>query len=125
MLESKINQTRALPGVSVIICSHNGAGRIVETLKHLAGQQFPEYLPWEVILVDNGSTDDTVEVSLGFWPETIPAPLRVVYEPKLGRSNALRAGWKATRYPIVCTVDDDNWLDPLYIWVTASVMHEQ
>jgi glycosyltransferase involved in cell wall biosynthesis len=108
-------------GVSVLICTKNGAGRLPETLAHLAAQQVPKDLPWEILLVDNGSTDGTLEVAVQLWPNPAPAPLIVLSEPRSGKTNALELGWRKSRYPVVIIVDDDNWLEPDYVSVTASI----
>ena len=46
-----------IPGVSVVICCHNSGKRLPETLRHLAAQVVEEGIPWEVVIVDNASTD--------------------------------------------------------------------
>ena len=51
-------------GISVIVCCYNSAERLTETIKHLAGQNVPHYIPWELIVVDNASTDNTAEISI-------------------------------------------------------------
>ena len=48
-------------GISCLICTYNGASRLAETLTCLARQVLPAGTPWEVILVDNASTDATAE----------------------------------------------------------------
>ena len=97
-------------GVSFVVCCHNSAARLPETLAHLARQKVATGRSWEVIVVDNASTDDTAAVALQCWPEPAPAPLRVVAEPKAGKSHALNAGCYAAAHEIICFVDDDNWL---------------
>ena len=51
-------------GVSVIVCCYNSAQRLQETIKHLAQQQVPALINWEVIIVNNASTDATYEIAL-------------------------------------------------------------
>lgn len=95
-------------GVSVVICCHNSGARLPETLACLVRQEGHEGIPWEVIVVDNASTDDTAEVARACWPENPPAPLRVVIEPVPGLSNARIRGFDTARYAFVSFVDDDN-----------------
>jgi glycosyltransferase involved in cell wall biosynthesis len=103
-------------GVSVVICCHNGAARLPETLKHLARQAVPASIPWEVIVVDNASTDDTANVAARVWREAgAPAPLCLLEEARPGRSFALQTGFTAARYGVLVLVDDDNWLNPDYL----------
>ncbi|HUS24317.1 MAG TPA: glycosyltransferase [Candidatus Binatia bacterium] len=99
----------APPGVSVLICAHNAAPRIARALEHLARQDAPG-VPWEVVLVDNASTDGTADAALGAWPATATAPLRVVSEPELGLAAARRRGLAEARYEYASFVDDDNWV---------------
>lgn len=113
------------PGVSVLICTKNGAARLPKTLAHLAAQVVPKDVDWEVLLVDNGSTDGTPEIAARLWPQEAPAPLVLLSEPCPGKINALELGWRKSRYSVVVIVDDDNWLEPDYIAITASIFAEQ
>ena len=96
-------------GVSVIICCYNSAERLPETLRHLSAQKVPEGLPWEVVLVDNASKDDTVATARRCWPASTPAELRVVVEPEAGLSHARLRGIRGARYDLISFLDDDNW----------------
>ena len=111
-----------LPGVSVVICCYNSAARLPETLRRLAAQQVPAGLSWEVIVVDNQSTDNTTDVTLSSWPEDAPAPLRLVHEAELGLSHARERGRLEARYAFISLVDDDNWVDPNWIAVVNEVL---
>lgn len=98
---------------SVVIATYNRAGDLRGTLQSLSGLR-PDG-PWEVIVVDNNSTDRTrgvVEEAAGRFP----APLRYVFEREQGRSPALNAGIRVARGEIVATTDDDvrveaDWLN--------------
>ena len=46
-------------GVSIVICCHNSAKLLPRTLEHLRAQEVDSTIPWEVIVVDNASTDNT------------------------------------------------------------------
>jgi glucosyl-dolichyl phosphate glucuronosyltransferase len=98
---------------SVVIATCNRAHDLCETLGSLAGLR-PDG-PWEVIIVDNNSTDGTRHVveaaAAGF-----PAPLRYLFEREQGRSPALNAGIRQAQGDIILTTDDDvrvepDWLD--------------
>jgi GT2 family glycosyltransferase len=54
---AKARRTERPAGVSVVVCCHNSASRLPTTLHHLAAQEVPRDLGWEVIVVDNASTD--------------------------------------------------------------------
>jgi glycosyltransferase involved in cell wall biosynthesis len=104
--------------VSVVICTHNGAKRLPQTLAHLKAQQVPTDLDWEVIVIDNASVDTTAEVARACWRDSC-VPLRVVYEPRLGLSNARERGFTEASYDLVSFVDDDNWVCNTWV-VTVS-----
>lgn len=118
-----MNPTSPL-GVSVVICCYNSALRLPETLKHLLAQDAPADLPWEVIVVDNASTDDTAQVARSFWPDDAPVLLRVVSEPEPGLKHARRRGFQEARYELVSFVDDDNWLESNWVKLVAEIMVE-
>jgi glycosyltransferase involved in cell wall biosynthesis len=109
-------------GVSVAICTHNGAPRLPQALLHLAAQVVPESVPWEVLVVDNASTDDTAEVARRSWPSGAPAPMRIVPEPALGLGNARRRGLAEAMYELVSFVDDDNWVTPSWVAAAYGIM---
>ena len=100
-------------GVSVIIRSHNGASRLPATLAHLKAQ-FPTIAPWELLLIDNASTDDTVKIALLCWQD-VPIPLRVVRETRLDLQYANEQGMREAQYDFLAFVDDDNWVAPDWV----------
>ncbi|MDJ0650396.1 MAG: glycosyltransferase [Xenococcaceae cyanobacterium MO_188.B19] len=113
-----------LVGVSIIICCHNSASRLPQTLAHLAAQQVQENIGWEVIVVNNASTDKTAQVASEFWPKETPVPLRVIHEPKLGLSNARHRGLIEAKYEVISFVDDDNWVCPEWVELVSEIMNQ-
>jgi glycosyltransferase involved in cell wall biosynthesis len=109
-------------GVSVAICTHNGASRLPETLAYLARQIVPAALPWEVLVIDNASTDGSAVVARQTWHARPSVPLRIVSESKLGLSHARRRALDAASYSIVSFVDDDNWVSQNWVARTAEMM---
>jgi glucosyl-dolichyl phosphate glucuronosyltransferase len=98
---------------SIVVPTFNRAEELRKTLHSLAG--LSTKAPWEVIVIDNNSTDDTrhavVEAQQRF-----PVELRYIFEPEQGRSAAMNAGIRAARGEIIATTDDDvkvepDWLD--------------
>lgn len=94
---------------SVVIATHNRAKDLRETLACLARLRTPH--PWELIVVDNNSSDDTPAVVRVLVPG-YPAMLRYVLEHEPGRCAALNAGIAVARGEIILTPDDDIRVDP-------------
>jgi glycosyltransferase involved in cell wall biosynthesis len=99
--------------LSVVIPTYNRAADLRATLQSIAGVSTPE--PWELVVVDNNSSDNTSEVvrDAQSW---YPVPLRSVFEPEQGRCAALNSGIHASSGEIIVTTDDDirvedDWLD--------------
>jgi glycosyltransferase involved in cell wall biosynthesis/SAM-dependent methyltransferase len=111
-------------GVSFVICSHNGASRIADTLSHLAALRIEGGLSAEVIVVDNASDDGSAQVALQSWPQNCPIPLRVIEESRLGLSYARARGFDEAIYELITFVDDDNWLSPDWLSTVVEVMSE-
>src|ERR1044072_6056487 len=93
---------------SVIIATYNRAEELVKTLESL--KQLESTGPWEVIIVDNNSTDNTREVVLE-RVESFPVPLQYIMEKEQGRSAALNAGIRAAKGEILAITDDDVRVD--------------
>ncbi len=99
----------ALPGlqVSICICTYNGASRLLPVLEALA-EQTAHSESWELLVIDNASTDETAALATSFLRSRFGRRGRVVSEPRAGLSFARhRAGLEAAS-PIVCFLDDDN-----------------
>ena len=100
--------------LSLIIPTRNRARRLDQLLDGLTAlAPLPEG-PWEIVVVDNGSTDDTAAVVARPRPG-LPAPIRRVPEPRAGRSFALNAGVTATAGDLLVFVDDDVTLEPRWL----------
>jgi glycosyltransferase involved in cell wall biosynthesis len=114
-------------GISVVICCYNSSKRLPETLKHLAAQQFKRHpdLAWEVIIVDNASTDDTAQVAATEWKMlNSPGPMRVLYQPIPGNGHAREMGIAHVHYEFILFCDDDNWLIPEYVDLAYDIMSQ-
>jgi glycosyltransferase involved in cell wall biosynthesis len=110
-------------GVSVIICCYNSVNRISETLRHLALQKTSQSLLWEVILVDNASTDNTADAARSYWTGlNQPVKLSIIQEQKPGLSHARATGIAAAFYSIAIFCDDDNWMAENYVEEAYAVM---
>lgn len=113
-------------GISVIICCHNSAGKLLPTLKALSVQENTPGIAYEIILVDNNSTDDTVTIATNNWKQFgEPFPLTIVEEKKPGLSNARIRGIHASSYEYLVFCDDDNWLSKNYLSIVCSIFDGQ
>lgn len=110
-------------GISVIVCCYNSAERLPATLDHLAKQQMDDLLEWEIIVVDNASSDNTSTVAQSIWTAyTGVATLSIITEPIPGLANARRAGIAAARFEYIVLCDDDNWLGAGYVQTIANIL---
>lgn len=97
------------PRVSVIVCSYNGSQTIRECCEGLQALDYPDY---EVIVVDDGSTDNVGAIAQSFG-------FRVIRTTNQGLSNARNTGLQAASGEIVAYIDDDAWPDSH--WLTYLV----
>jgi GT2 family glycosyltransferase len=93
------------PRVSVVCCSYNGAATIRDTLEGLARLEYPDY---EVIVVDDGSTDATPRIAGEY-------DVRVISTPNRGLSSARNTGLAAATGEVVAFIDDDAYPDPHWL----------
>jgi glycosyltransferase involved in cell wall biosynthesis len=93
--------------ISVVIPVFNGAGLLDEQLGSLAEQTFDG--DWELLVVDNGSTDDSVAIAER-WMASLP--LRVLSCPEKGVNAARNAGVKASVGTKLAFLDHDDVADP-------------
>ncbi len=92
--------------VTVLICTYNRASLLCQTLDSLAGLTIPPDTTWEVLVVDNNSSDDTRGCVEGRQP-AFPTALRYHFEPRQGKSNALNTGFAIANGEILLYTDDD------------------
>lgn len=90
--------------VSVVICSRNRARQLAEVLESASRMHVPDGLAWELVVIDNGSSDNTSDVALSFSDRI---PVRVVREDVPGLSNARNRGVAEARGEYICWTDDD------------------
>ena len=97
------------PPISVIVPAFNEEKLIQQTLTSLLNLDYPEY---EVIIVDDGSTDGTARIVQQFLGKHGAATLRLVTKPNGGKSTALNAGIQVAQYEYVLCADGDSNLAP-------------
>ena len=103
-------------GVSVIVCCYNSASRLPETLESIFCQKVSAGINWELIVVNNNSTDNMVEIANNLYAQSDQTiAFQVVDEPIPGLSNARNRGFETAKYDFALMVDDDNWLSENYV----------
>lgn len=102
--------------LTVLICTWNRCRRLGETLDSLARVSVPDGLRWDVLVIDNNSTDDTA-AAVRDRARSYPVPLRYGFEPRQGKSWAMNTGLAACTSPIVAFADDD--IEVGREWLTA------
>ncbi len=95
-----------VPKVSIVVASYNGGQTLRTCLESLCKLNYPDY---EIILVDDGSTDNTPEIAARF------PRIRTVRQPNLGLSAARNTGIRAAQGGVVAFTDsdcrvDEDWL---------------
>ncbi len=98
------------PRVSVVVCSYNGAATLAQCLESLGRLRYPDY---EVILVDDGSTDGTPAIAARF-PDIV-----TIRQDNKGLSEARNVGLRAATGEIIAYTDSDCFADP--DWLTHLV----
>jgi glycosyltransferase involved in cell wall biosynthesis len=101
---------------SVVVCTRNRAAQLSEALESFTKLKIPQGTTWEIIVVDNGSTDSTANVVRAFEHAL---PIKRVFQPKPGISNARNAGVDAAQGKYLVWTDDDVHADPN--WLAAYV----
>jgi glycosyltransferase involved in cell wall biosynthesis len=106
---------------SVVIATYNRADDLAETLTSL-GDLTTDHA-WELIVVDNNSTDETPRVVAGA-AGTFPVPLRYLLEREQGRSAALNAGIRVAEGEIIVVTDDDVRVQPEWLDRAAAALEQ-
>lgn len=117
------NSTKSSVKIVVILCTYNRSESLKKALDSLAASVVPETVQWEVLVVDNNSSDRTNEVVEGFCHQ-YPHRFRYYFEPQQGKSYALNAGIREARGDIIAFVDDDVTVEPMWLHNLTSTLHD-
>ena len=106
---------RPWPRASVVVCTHNGERTIGDCLAAATRLDYPDY---EVIVVDDGSTDETAAIVEAHGVQRIPSDHR-------GLGNARNVGAAAATGEIVAYLDDDAYPDPHWLQFLADTLADE
>lgn len=104
-----INFTIAIP-------TYNGSSRLPELLKRLQNQTNTEHISWEILVVDNNSTDNTAELIKSYqadWHR--PYQLKYTFEPQQGAAYARKRAVEEANSQLIGFLDDDNYPQPDWV----------
>ncbi|MBO0711228.1 MAG: glycosyltransferase [Acetobacteraceae bacterium] len=102
--------------ISVVVCTRNRADLLDQAIASVVAQDFPKS-EYEIVVVDNGSSDHTAEVARRYAAQ---ANVRYVLEERVGLSIARNTGWQAASAPIVALFDDDAVARPGWLAAIAG-----
>jgi len=97
------------PGVSVIVPVHNGEPWLDEVFASILAQRDRDSQPFEVVAIDDGSTDRSAEI-LARW--AAEGHVRVLRSATRGAAAAMNLGFRDARHSVICLVDQDVVLRP-------------
>ncbi len=98
--------------ITVAICTWNRAKLLDRTLSQMENLRIPSNVEWELLVVNNNSTDDTDAVITG---HEVALPIRRLLEPKQGLSNARNCAVCAARGDLLIWTDDDVLVEPEWL----------
>jgi len=119
-----INPGKSFSGISLIICCYNSAWVLPRTLHALSLQRSVSNLAWEILLIDNNSSDETAQVFKKFQEENPHLAAQIIFESRQGLSHARIAGYDAAKYPILIYCDDDTPICEDYLQKAFDFMRE-
>jgi glycosyltransferase involved in cell wall biosynthesis len=110
-----------IPDVSVVVSTFNRSEALEGALISLVRQEVPQGLAYEVIVVDNNSSDGTKEL-VERLARAYPGIFHYVFEPRQGVSYGRNAGIRASRAPTIAFTDDDNEAEPGWVATIKSAL---
>jgi GT2 family glycosyltransferase len=108
------------PRISVVVSTCNRSGELPLLFDALARQTLSGRVPWELVIVNNRSTDNTAEV-IGNLVYRSPFPVYTLFEGRRGKSHGLNTGQKVARGDIIAFTDDDGV--PADDWLECILAH--
>jgi len=111
--------------ITVILCTYNRCESLATALNSVAASQVPSSVPWEVLIVDNNSSDGTRDVVEDF-SDRYPGRFRYLFESRQGKSCALNRGVREASGDVLAFMDDDVTVEPSWLTrLTASLQSDR
>lgn len=109
-------------GISIIICCYNSGWIIERTLMSLCTQCGLESIEYEIVVVNNCSTDNTQEIVVNIVDKFPFVTIKAVYEDTPGLMFARKKGISVSKFSYLLFCDDDNVLCSNYVSTIFNVM---
>ena len=119
-----IHNTSRQPKLSVIIPLYNKAPYVIKALESVFAQTFKD---WELIVVDDGSSDDSATICEKFIKEasqTIHNTLYIIHQTNSGVSAARNNGFSVSSGDYIAFLDADDWWEPTYLEKMAQLIED-
>lgn len=107
--------------IGIVIPTHNRSAALLACLAHLEAQTFRDF---EVVVVDDGSTDDTAERMKAFESNT-PLAIRYLFQPNAGPAKARNTGIGVLKAPICLMLGDDIFASPTLVQRHVELHREE
>jgi cellulose synthase/poly-beta-1,6-N-acetylglucosamine synthase-like glycosyltransferase len=104
-----VREIRELPPISILVPAYNEGVVLERALTSLMQLEYPHF---EVLVIDDGSTDDTLEIAARWEGQRGPGLFRVITKPNGGKASALNAGIAHSMHPLIMCMDADSSLEP-------------
>jgi len=108
--------------ISIILCTYNRCQKLSKALESTAALRLVEPDEWEVLVVDNNSSDQTRQVAEGFC-RRYPNHFRYLFESNQGKSYALNAGIREARGDVLAFIDDDVTVELTWLQNLTASLH--
>jgi glucosyl-dolichyl phosphate glucuronosyltransferase len=100
--------------ISVVLCTYNRCEMLEPALDSLADSTLPAAVEWEILVVDNNSSDRTRSVVERFC-KRYPGRFRYLFESRPGKSFALNTGIRNSQGDVIAFMDDDAVVDATWL----------
>jgi len=111
--------------VSIIVCSFNRSSRLHDLLSQIVKQEAPPGLGWEIVVVDNNSTDSTAAMVRQFIQDHPRHNIQYLFEPAQGLSHARNRGVAEAKGELLAFTDDDVRIEKGWLSAIAEMISKR